>query len=210
MAKMRQEDRTPVTNDGFKIGRRGLLRGGVALGLASGISGFSSLPLVKKAWSAGTKTLRLRLLADIQNLDPAFEPQDFDLQTIFNIYENLISFKPGTFDLINTLAESWEASDNGLEFDFQLKQGIPFHKGYGEVTSEDVKFSFERIAGLTTPKIDSPYQKLWRNLTSVEVTGKYTGTIILNEVFAPLARIFHEGWILVGGWARRRTFASVM
>ena len=33
--------------------------------------------------------------------------------------------------------------------------------GYGELTAEDVKFSYERIAGLTTPKLDSPYEGDW-------------------------------------------------
>ena len=32
--------------------------------------------------------------------------------------------------------------------DFTLKQGIHFHGEYGEVTAEDVKFSYERAAGL--------------------------------------------------------------
>jgi peptide/nickel transport system substrate-binding protein len=39
---------------------------------------------------------------------------------------------------------------------------------------------------LTTPKLESPYQADWANLKEVEVTGKYTGTIILSEPFVPL------------------------
>lgn len=142
---------------------------------------------------AANGVLKLRLLADIQNLDPAFEPQDHDLQVIYNIYENLVSFKPGTFDLVNTLAEEWKPSSDGLRFDFTLKKGIQFHRGFGEMTAEDVKFSFERIAGLTTPAIDSPYKKLWGALKEVEVTGPYTGSILLKNATAPLMNLTVPG-----------------
>jgi peptide/nickel transport system substrate-binding protein len=42
------------------------------------------------------------------------------------------------------LAESWTVSDDGTVWTFKLRQGVQFHKGYGELTSEDVKYSFER------------------------------------------------------------------
>ena len=42
------------------------------------------------------------------------------------------------------LAESWTVSDDGTVWTFKLRQGVQFHKGYGELTAEDVKYSFER------------------------------------------------------------------
>ena len=42
------------------------------------------------------------------------------------------------------LAESWTVSDDGTVWTFRLRQGVQFHKGYGELTAEDVKYSFER------------------------------------------------------------------
>ena len=84
------------------------------------------------------------------------------------------------------LAETFEPSADGLQFAFKLKEGIQFHGGYGEVTAEDVKYSYERIAGLTKPKLDSPYQGDWAALKEVQVTDKYSGTIILKEPFSAL------------------------
>src|SRR6266705_4901772 len=40
------------------------------------------------------------------------------------------------------LAESWSASEDGLTYDFVIRQGTKFHNGE-PVTSEDVKFSYE-------------------------------------------------------------------
>ena len=39
------------------------------------------------------------------------------------------------------LAEEFESSPTACAFAFKLKEGIPFHGGYGEVTAEDVKYS---------------------------------------------------------------------
>jgi peptide/nickel transport system substrate-binding protein len=130
--------------------------------------------------------LRIRLLNDIINLDPAFYPAGSDELASQGIYEGLITYQPGTWDVVNVLAETFEPSADGLQFAFKLKEGIQFHGGYGEVTAEDVKYSYERIAGLTRPKIDSPYQGDWAALKEVQVTDKYSGTIILKEPFSAL------------------------
>jgi peptide/nickel transport system substrate-binding protein len=66
---------------------------------------------------------------------------------------------------------------------FQLKTGIPWSDGFGEVTAEDVKFSYERIA---SPAMKSPYLVDWAKLDSVEVTGTHSGVIILKEPYMPL------------------------
>ena len=67
--------------------------------------------------------------------------------------------------------------------DFTLRKGIQFTGGFGELTAEDVKFSFERIAD---PKNESPYKDDWAVLDRVEVKDPYSGTIVLKEPFAPL------------------------
>ena len=44
------------------------------------------------------------------------------------------------------LAESWSASEDGLNYEFVLRENVKFHNGE-PVTAEDVKFSFERYRG---------------------------------------------------------------
>jgi peptide/nickel transport system substrate-binding protein len=130
--------------------------------------------------------LTTRLLNDIKNLDPAFWPAAADEQVFVNVTEGLVTYKPGTLEVVNVLAEEFEPSPDGLRHRFKLKEGIPFQSGYGEVTAEDVKFSYERIAGLTSPKLDSPYAGDWPSLREVKIGGKYDGEIVLKEPFAPL------------------------
>jgi peptide/nickel transport system substrate-binding protein len=48
--------------------------------------------------------------------------------------------------LAPSLAESWSASEDGLTYEFVLRQGTKFHNGE-PVTAEDVRYSFERYRG---------------------------------------------------------------
>jgi peptide/nickel transport system substrate-binding protein len=52
--------------------------------------------------------------------------------------------KVTTAEVDPDLAESWTLSPDGTLWTFKLKKGVQFHKGFGEFTAEDVKFSFER------------------------------------------------------------------
>src|SRR5438552_6363454 len=52
--------------------------------------------------------------------------------------------KVTTAEVEPDLAESWTLSPEGTVWTFKLKKGVQFHKGFGEMTAEDVKFSFER------------------------------------------------------------------
>lgn len=167
--------------------RRQFLRSATLLGLAAASTplwlrqGVPSLSPTQAL--AADKILRLRLVTDITNIDPAFHPATADTQTLEAVNEGLVSYKPGTWEVVNVLAEKIEASPDGLRVDFKLREGIQFHHGYGELTAEDVKFSYERIIN---PELQSSYKQDWEALDHVEVTGKYTGTIILKEPFAPL------------------------
>ena len=47
---------------------------------------------------------------------------------------------------VGMLAKSWEVSEDALTWTFHMNEGVPFHKGYGEMTAEDVISSFNQFA----------------------------------------------------------------
>jgi peptide/nickel transport system substrate-binding protein len=171
-----------------RVDRRRFLKGIAALGLsASSASALLAACGGENIKQPSKGRLRAHLEEDIGgNLDPAFQAGHIEYIVTYNIFENLVAHRQGTFEPVNQLAKKWEGSEDGLRWDFELKKGIQFHGDYGELTADDVKFSFERIAGLTEPKLDSPYQSDWAALEEVKVTGKYTGSVILEEPYAPL------------------------
>src|SRR5919109_2068958 len=65
------------------------------------------------------------------------------------LYRGLTRFaikdgKVTTTEVEPDLAESWTVSDDGTVWTFKLRKGVQFHHDFGEMTAEDVKFSFER------------------------------------------------------------------
>ncbi|TMJ65530.1 MAG: ABC transporter substrate-binding protein, partial [Alphaproteobacteria bacterium] len=63
----------------------------------------------------------------------------------YALHDALVKPMPGK-PFAPSLAESWTISDDGLLYEFTLRKGITFHNGEA-VTSEDVKFSYERYRG---------------------------------------------------------------
>jgi len=178
-----------------RIGRRQFLARGAALGLS--LSTVSAVLAACGGTASGTGGGDLHLApGNVVTLDPAFV--DGETMIAAGIFEGLVTFKPGTYDTVNQLAEKIEQSADGRQVSFALKRGIKFHHGFGEVTAEDVKFSFERIAGMTTPKVESYYKDDWQALEGVEVTGKYEGIIHLKHPYGPLFRTtlpVTAGWV---------------
>ena len=130
-----------------------------------------------------TLSIRARSGADIETMDPAFYlgNEEYNLDQV--VYSRLVKYAPGEPELVNDAAESFELSEDGTVVEFTLKEGIQFHHGYGEMTAEDVKFSYERYLD---EDLNSPYATEWATLEEVEVTGRYSGRIILSEPYAPL------------------------
>ena len=62
------------------------------------------------------------------------------------------------------LVDEWSVSDDGLVWTFELAQGVQFHKGYGEMTAEDVLWSIEGLGSEeSTNAFRSHLRRLWLN-----------------------------------------------
>lgn len=96
-------------------------------------------------------TLRVRPFSDDikPNLDPAGGVWVFATEQIF---DGLVAIDPDLTP-VPGLAEYWKVEEDGRRMLFYLRKGSRFHNGR-EVTSEDVKFSFER---LLRPEVNSPF-----------------------------------------------------
>ena len=78
--------------------------------------------------------------------DPSTAPaQITPFGMLYAIHDAMVRPYPGQ-KMGPSLAESWEESEDGLTYQFKLRPGLKFHNG-DPVTSEDVKFSFERYQG---------------------------------------------------------------
>ena len=93
-----------------------------------------------------------------------FDPGPYTAGTTFDassrtVYNRLVEFKHGSTELEPGLAESWNISDDGLEYTFKLRPGVKFQTTEfftptRELIADDVIFSFERQL-----KADNPWNK---------------------------------------------------
>ena len=79
-----------------------------------------------------------------------FDPADISgiitpFMVLYALHDAIVKPMPGQA-LAPSLAESWSASEDGLGYEFVLRQGAKFHND-DPVTAEDVRFSFERYRG---------------------------------------------------------------
>lgn len=64
-----------------------------------------------------------------------------------NIYEPLAGLQNETLEISPMLAESWQVSDDGAVFTFNLREGVTFHDG-APLTADAVKLNFERVQAI--------------------------------------------------------------
>ena len=73
------------------------------------------------------------------------------------------------------LTESWEISDDFATWTFHLREGVQFHKGYGEMTAEDVVYSYSHWITNTKHARASALQRFWDHPEgSIEIIDSHT------------------------------------
>ncbi len=100
-------------------------------------------------------TLTVASFGDPLVLDPAACYDTASGQVLQNIYETLVFYDDIKTDaFVPQLAESWEVSEDGTVWTFQIREGVKFHEG-GDLTPSDVAYSFQRgllQGGYSTPQ----------------------------------------------------------
>ena len=116
---------------------------------------------------------------DVSSFDPIVPFDNMSIWTMLLIYDQIIRVGPDGLSLEPCLAETWEASDDGLSYTFHLRQ-TNFHDGT-PCTAEDVAFCLERCA------LDekSGWAFLFGAVDKIEAPDEKTVTVALKSTWAP-------------------------
>jgi peptide/nickel transport system substrate-binding protein len=136
------------------------------------------------AGTAAAADLRIGMSADVTSIDPHFVNITPNNNVAWHLFEALTHVDEDA-RLVPGLAESWRAVDP-TTWEFKLRRGVRFHDG-SELTAEDVAFSIERPATLTTSP--GPFTTFTRPIVAKETPDRYT---IRLKTAAPYAMVPYD------------------
>ncbi|GAB3258031.1 ABC transporter substrate-binding protein [Chitinimonas naiadis] len=114
------------------------------------------------------------------------------------VFDQLLRFKPGTTELMPSLASHWEISSNGLDYTLHLRRGVKFHTTpwftpSRDMNADDVLFSINRLLDEHHPahavaKSGYAYwagMEMSKLIKSISKIDDYTVRFTLNHPEAP-------------------------
>lgn len=141
------------------------------------------------ASGSGEKILRISQSAGGE-IDPGVVTDFTSSMAVVNLYDSLV-YPDMDNNPVGSVAKEWSVSADGLEWTFQLNDGIKFHDG-SDLTASDVVFSANRLM-----TIGEGFAYLFQDyLDKIEATDDYTVKFTLKQPFAPFLSIVPRIYIL--------------
>jgi len=110
--------------------------GALALGVGLSACGGNAPP-------AGGPALSMARVGDAVVLDPSHAVDGLSLDTTSEVMQNLVTFRPGSFDVVGDAAARWWSSADGKVWTFELRPHLVFSDGT-PLDAQAVKFNFDR------------------------------------------------------------------
>lgn len=152
-------------------------------------------------------TLVIGQVAEPRSLDPQVTTALNDFRILVNLFEGLVRYRPGTLEPAPGLAESWQVSDDGRVYTFQLRDGVRFHDG-SRFDAEAVRFNFARMLDPEHPYHATgpfPLAFFFDAVESIEVIDPLEVRFHLAEPFAPfLSNLAYPAGLIVSPASVRR------
>ena len=119
----------------------------------------------------------------VSGIDPHIN-QSSELGIVLRqVYDTLVYRHPVTREFVAGLALSWDISDDGLVYTFNLRDDVTFHDG----TPFNAAAVASNIDRITDPETNSQRARsLLGPLTGYQIVDDYTIRLILSEPFSPL------------------------
>lgn len=102
----------------------------------------------------------------VTDFDPSVESSSGSM-VLHNIYETLLLYDSEKDDFIGVLATDYTKSDDGMTWNFNIREGVRFHDG-SELNAEAVKFSIER-----TKRVGKGMSFHWDPVDEINVVNDY-------------------------------------
>ena len=148
----------------------------------------SSLTACGSKESAGEKGVSVYIESPIATLDPYGTDDYVTLYVCSQVYEALIRCNENG-EIIPWLAKSWNISDDGLTYSFELEQGVKFQNG------EELKAS-DAVYSVYAAKENAIMDAILGDVESAEATGDYSFELHLKQPNAGLLALMVDFYIV--------------
>ncbi len=160
----------------FTQSRRQFLQTAAFAGAAGMVGTFPGI-----SYSAEGDTLIVRFDRDMDSLDPGYyvgghPDNDVNWATLPSLVH--FGYENGQSVWVKSPHVESISVRTPTEIDFTLRSGMQWTNGFGEVTTEDVQYSYDRMA-------QSEWKGDYVAYDRVDIKDKYSGTIVLKQPFSP-------------------------
>ena len=125
--------------------------------------------------------IRLGLGANPDVMNPILYRDSPTADVITHIFQGMMRYDEN-FNLIGSLADSWEYDEDNMGVTFHLKKGVKWHDGE-DFTSADVEFTF---ATMMHPEYPGVRGTMFETIDEIIVIDEHTIRFTVKEQFGPL------------------------
>lgn len=119
--------------------------------------------------------LRVGVVSEPTSLDPITTNNVPSSIIFMQVHDALVTYDED-LNIVPMLAESWDISDDGLTYTFQLRDGVYFHDG-NPLTADDVVYAFSAGAD---PALQSQWIGRFQQITELEAVDDLTVRLTLE------------------------------
>ena len=122
-----------------------------------------------------TNTLIYGRGGDADILDPVATSSGESVLVLVNVFDTLVTYHDETLEIVPSLAESWEASDDGLHWTFKVRPNVKFHDGT-LCDADAIVFNLKRMLSESIA-----YKSHFQMIESIEANGSAEVVIRLSK-----------------------------
>lgn len=169
--------------------KRGFMGPVGALGLALSVTGTALVPGNAQAQATPENTVAIAIEANLSRMDPHASTTWNTFRVLMHVFEGFVAEDLTRDDveqppLVPALAESWDISEDGLTYTFNLRKGVTFHDGT-VFDAQAVKFNMDRMLDpefeYYQPVASGLMRWMWQDLDSYKVIDDHTFEIKLSS-----------------------------
>lgn len=127
-------------------------------------------------------TFLINLGAEPPTLNPLTSQEASASEVEAYVMSSLLERNPDTYEWEEGVAESWKISDDGMSFEFKIRDGVTFHDGK-PLTAADVKFSFDAIMDKDNKYKTAHLRAYYENFSGVEIVDPMTVRFKAKDVY---------------------------